>query len=270
MRSVEQRIHLLPCYRQRVVEAPFNLAHPTLEGDPEFRLENHLKRFRLPSGIDERQATRQVLRDYLPVLDRSRPLWELLSFEGWPGGRTLVISKVHHALVDGIASVKLTKRLFDLRPAAPGADWTSTLLDQLAPPNLIALRSGMGHSRWTQAPPGRERPIGNRTRETSWRLRLRSVSLPPTCRACRHRSLCGHRCLQQVGILPAGGNLGYAVTILSYNHDRYVAMTADPRLMPDLYLIKGFVQTAFEELQLAAEIRPERRACKTAVVGASP
>lgn len=96
-----------------------NLAHPTLEGDPEFRLENHLKRFRLPSGSDERQATRQVLRDYLPVLDRSRPLWELLSFEGWPGGRTLVISKVHHALVDGIASVKLTKRLFDLRPDAP-------------------------------------------------------------------------------------------------------------------------------------------------------
>ena len=60
-----------------------------------------------------------MLRDYLPVLDRSRPLWELLSFEGWPGGRTLVISKVHHALVDGIASVKLTKRLFDLRPDAP-------------------------------------------------------------------------------------------------------------------------------------------------------
>jgi WS/DGAT/MGAT family acyltransferase len=119
VRSVEQRIHLLPCYRQRLAEAPFNLLYPSLEDDPEFRLENHLKRFRLPLGIDERQATRRMLRGYRPVLDRSRPLWELLSFEGWPSDNTLVVSKVHHALVDGVASVKLTKRLFDLRPDAP-------------------------------------------------------------------------------------------------------------------------------------------------------
>jgi hypothetical protein len=65
--------------------------------------------------------------------------------------------------------------------------------------------------------------------------------------------LCGHRCLQQVGILPVGGNLGYGAAVLSYNHDRYIAMGADLRLMPDLDLMKGFVQAAFEELKLAAD-----------------
>jgi hypothetical protein len=44
-RSIERRIHLLPCYRQRLAEAPFNLAHPTLEDDLEFRLENHVNAF---------------------------------------------------------------------------------------------------------------------------------------------------------------------------------------------------------------------------------
>jgi diacylglycerol O-acyltransferase len=132
-RSIERRIHLLPCYRQRLAEAPFNLAHPTLEDDPEFRLENHVKRFRLPPGIDERQAIRRVLHDYRPLLERSRPLCEFLSFEGWPGGKTLVVSKVHHALLDGLASVKLMKRLFDRDPGAPGPEpppraWAPALL----------------------------------------------------------------------------------------------------------------------------------------------
>ena len=153
----------------------------------------------------------------------------------------------------------------------PYGVFTSTLLDQPAPPNLIALRSGMGllemdaGATWKRATDWQPHP-GNLLApppEISFvATHVPSVQAPVY--------LCGHRCLQQVVILPAGGNLGYAVTILSYNHDRYVAMTADPRLMPDLYLMKGFVQTAFEELQLAAEIRPERRACKTAVVGASP
>jgi hypothetical protein len=65
--------------------------------------------------------------------------------------------------------------------------------------------------------------------------------------------LCGHRCLEQVGVLPVGGNLGYAVAILSYNHDRYFGMAADPSLMPDIDRMKEHVQAAFAELKLAAE-----------------
>jgi hypothetical protein len=103
LRHVERRIHLLLRYRQRLAEVPLNLDHPTLEEDRDFRLQNHVKRFELPPGLSEAEAIEQVLRDYHPMLDRTRPLWEMLSFGGWPGGRTGIVIKVHHALVDGIS-----------------------------------------------------------------------------------------------------------------------------------------------------------------------
>src|SRR5438132_426947 len=40
-RSIEQRLHLLPSFRQRLAEVPFDLALPAWEDDPDFHLENH-------------------------------------------------------------------------------------------------------------------------------------------------------------------------------------------------------------------------------------
>ena len=56
-------------------------------------------------------------------LDRRRPLWELHIVEGLPGGRTGMIMKVHHALLDGPSGAELMVQLLDLerRPAAPHA-----------------------------------------------------------------------------------------------------------------------------------------------------
>jgi diacylglycerol O-acyltransferase / wax synthase len=118
VRSIEQRLHLLPRFRQRLAEVPFDLAFPAWEDDPNFQLENHLKRLELSPGIDRQRAIRRVLREYQPVLDRGRPLWEFLCFEGWPGGNTAFVCKVHHALGDGASSVRLMKRLFDFSPEA--------------------------------------------------------------------------------------------------------------------------------------------------------
>lgn len=116
--SIEPRLHLLPRFRQRVAEVPFDLAFPAWEYDPDFRLKNHLKRFELPSEIDQQQAVRRVLYEYHPMLDRGRPLWELLCFQGWPGKCTAIVCKLHHALADGVSSVKLIKSLFDFSPKA--------------------------------------------------------------------------------------------------------------------------------------------------------
>jgi diacylglycerol O-acyltransferase len=117
-RSIEQRLHLLPRFRQRLAEVPFDLALPAWEDDPDFQLENHLERFELVPGIDQQRAIRRVLREYHPVLDRGQPLWKLLCFERWPGGHTALVCKVHHALGDGASSVRLIKRLFDFSPEA--------------------------------------------------------------------------------------------------------------------------------------------------------
>jgi diacylglycerol O-acyltransferase / wax synthase len=117
---VRQRLDLLPrCYRQRLAEVPFDLAHPTLEDDPDFRLENHVQRYQLPAGLSEVEAARHILSIYQPQMERKHPLWQLLSFEGWGGGNTCIVSKIHHALVDGVSSIELMKVLLDFRPEAP-------------------------------------------------------------------------------------------------------------------------------------------------------
>jgi WS/DGAT/MGAT family acyltransferase len=118
VKSIKQRLHLVPRFRQRSVEVPFDLAFPYWEDDPDFQLENHVKRFELMPGIDQQRAIRRVLHEYHPVLDRGRPLWKFLCFEGWPGRHTALVCKVHHALGDGTSSVRLIKRLFDFSPEA--------------------------------------------------------------------------------------------------------------------------------------------------------
>jgi diacylglycerol O-acyltransferase / wax synthase len=118
VKSIKQRLHLVPRFRQRLAEVPFDLAFPSWEDDPDFQLENHLKRVELPRGTDQQHAIRRVLREYHPVLDRGRPLWEFLCFEQWPRKNTALVCKFHHALADGASSVKLIKRLFDFSPDA--------------------------------------------------------------------------------------------------------------------------------------------------------
>jgi diacylglycerol O-acyltransferase / wax synthase len=118
VKSIKQRLHVVPRFRQRLVEVPFDLAFPSWEDDPDFQLENHVKRFELPPGTDQQQAIRRVLHEYHPMLQRERPLWEFACFEQWPGKHTALVCKFHHALADGASSVKLIKKLFDFSPEA--------------------------------------------------------------------------------------------------------------------------------------------------------
>jgi diacylglycerol O-acyltransferase len=115
----ERRIHLLPRFRQRLVFAPFNLAHATLEDDPEFRLRDHLKQHTLPSGTSDAGMAEAAMRVNEPALERSRPLWELHLFRGLEGGRSALVWKIHHCIVDGVSALKLVAAAMDLKPDAP-------------------------------------------------------------------------------------------------------------------------------------------------------
>ena len=115
----ERRIHLLPCFRQRLIFAPFNLAHATLEDDPEFTLRNHFKRHTLSSGAGDTELAEAVMRVNEPPLERSRPLWELHLFQGLEGGRSALLWKIHHCIVDGVSALQLIATAMDLKPDAP-------------------------------------------------------------------------------------------------------------------------------------------------------
>jgi len=115
----ERRIHLLRRCRQRLVFAPFNLAHATLEDDPDFRLRDHFKRHPLGGDASDAELAEAVMRANEPALERSRPLWELHLFDGLAGGRSALLWKVHHAIVDGVSALQMIATAMDLKPDAP-------------------------------------------------------------------------------------------------------------------------------------------------------
>jgi diacylglycerol O-acyltransferase len=110
---VEQRLALVPRYRQRVKQVPGHLAKPVWIDDPEFDITYHVRRSALPRPGTDQQLRELVGRLISRRLDRHRPLWEMYLVEGLSGGRVAVVTKTHHAMVDGSGAVDLAQVLLD-------------------------------------------------------------------------------------------------------------------------------------------------------------
>ncbi len=113
---IEQRIHLLPPYRRRLVEVPFGLDHPYWIEDPDFDIDFHLRHIGLPPPGGSRQLADQVARIVARPLDRARPLWELYVIEGLEGGYTAQLTKIHHCAIDGVSGAEMLALLLDVTP----------------------------------------------------------------------------------------------------------------------------------------------------------
>lgn len=122
--NIRGRLHLVPRYRQKLAFPPGDTGRPLWVDDPSFNLEYHVRHTALPPPGMEEQLFRLSARIVSQQLDRSKPLWELWLIEGLQGGRFALVSKTHHALVDGVAGVDLATVLFDLapEPSAPAGD----------------------------------------------------------------------------------------------------------------------------------------------------
>jgi diacylglycerol O-acyltransferase len=112
--------------RRRLVEVPFQLDHPYWIDDPDFDLNFHVRHLGLapPGGAD--QLAEQVARIVGRRMDRSRPLWEAYVIEGLADGRWAMLTKTHHATIDGASGVLLLNMLTDPSADAPWpehADW---------------------------------------------------------------------------------------------------------------------------------------------------
>jgi WS/DGAT/MGAT family acyltransferase len=114
-RVVTSRQHLVPRFRQKVVFVPGRLARPVWVDDVDFDIDFHLRRAALPNPGGRRELADFVQRVHSRPLDRSKPLWELYLVEGLEDGLVAVLTKVHHAMIDGISGVDIATVMFDFQ-----------------------------------------------------------------------------------------------------------------------------------------------------------
>jgi diacylglycerol O-acyltransferase / wax synthase len=115
---MEAKLPLIARYRQRIVFSPLNIGHPTWEWDPDFDLQRHFHQVRLEHGTNEELEA--VAGDLFgQQMDRDRPLWDMTVVDGLEGGRSALIARIHHCLVDGISGVALMNLLMDKTPKPP-------------------------------------------------------------------------------------------------------------------------------------------------------
>ena len=113
---VAERLHLLPPFRWRLATVPFGLDHPYWVDDTSFDLDYHVRELALPAPGDDRRLAEQVERIVSRPLDRAHPLWELYVIHGLADGRVALLTKMHHAAVDGMSGAEILSVLLDPAP----------------------------------------------------------------------------------------------------------------------------------------------------------
>src|SRR5450631_123820 len=115
-RAIAPRLDLMPRYRQKVEFVPLSLDTPVWVDDPDFEMSNHLLRAALPKPGGDLELQELIGRVFSRPLDRRRPLWEIYIVEGLRDGRWALLTKSHHAMVDGISNLELATILLDVEP----------------------------------------------------------------------------------------------------------------------------------------------------------
>jgi diacylglycerol O-acyltransferase / wax synthase len=123
--NVRQRAASIECYHRKLVTVPWGLDHPYWINDADFDPSHHMFEYTLaePGGWTELCAATAEL--HAKPLDRSKPLWEmhiipaLGKLAGVADNAYAIVTKIHHAAVDGLAGISVTAALHDLEPAAP-------------------------------------------------------------------------------------------------------------------------------------------------------
>lgn len=197
----EQRLDLAPPFRRRLVEVPFGLHHPVWIEDPDFDIDWHLRHIAVPSPGGPEEVAELISHLVAIPLDRTRPLWEMWYIEGLEHGHVGLVTKVHHAAIDGASGEELMVALLDITPEIedkpkPDQPWT--------PDKVPTDTELVGYAMVSLAQqPVKAVKTMRRTVETALQLRdrftqpeVRPPSLPLTApRTSFNHSLTAHRSL---------------------------------------------------------------------------
>ena len=122
---MQSRLHLAPPFRRRLAWVPFNLDHPVWIEDPDFDIDLHVRRAALPSPGGMAELAEFAADVMGRPIDRNHPLWELWVVEGLADGRVAIITKTHHAAIDGVSGAELAAAILQLTPDQEAPDPTT-------------------------------------------------------------------------------------------------------------------------------------------------
>jgi diacylglycerol O-acyltransferase / wax synthase len=126
--ALSLRIKAMPQFREKLADSPLNFDHPVWVDDENFEIDRHLHRIGLPAPGGRAEISEICGHIASLPLDRRRPLWEMWVIEGVAGtdchqkGRLGVMTKVHHAGVDGVTGANLMAALCTTEADAPAPD----------------------------------------------------------------------------------------------------------------------------------------------------
>ena len=141
VRIIESRIGAIPRFRQKVLDVPGRIANPVWVDDEAFDMGYHVRRAGLPRPGSDRQLQDFVARVQPRKLDRTRPLWEVYLVEGLHDGRFAIVTKTHHALIDGVNALDIAHVIVD---AVKGEDLDDLVApwEPSRPPSSVELVTG--------------------------------------------------------------------------------------------------------------------------------
>ena len=144
-RRYASKVGELAPMRRRIVEVPFGLDHPYWVDDPAFDLDFHVRHMSIAPPGRREQLADQVARIVGRPMDRSRPLWEVYVIEGLEGGDWALLTKYHHATIDGASGVIMMTLMNDLTPDAPPPGECPPWEPETIPSDAELLRKAMGN-----------------------------------------------------------------------------------------------------------------------------
>jgi diacylglycerol O-acyltransferase len=142
-RLLEERLPLLPPFRWKLAEVPLGLDYPYWVDDQDFDLDFHVRELALPAPGSDQQLAEQIARIFARPLDRARPLWELYVIHGLPNGNVAALTKIHHALIDGMSGAEIMGLLLDVEPSGRELPPTPEPMRETKPGDLEMLGRGL-------------------------------------------------------------------------------------------------------------------------------
>jgi diacylglycerol O-acyltransferase len=140
---IAERLSLLPPFRWRLKPVPLGLDYPYWIDDPDFDLEYHVRELALAPPPTDAKLADQVARIFSRPLDRRRPLWELYVIHGLAQERVGVLTKIHHAAVDGMSGAEILGVLLDLSPQGREAPAPAPPCRDVEPGGIEMLARGL-------------------------------------------------------------------------------------------------------------------------------